>query len=268
MILTALTIASALAISSTRPRIVRPDTMSSAQLIGSVRGTVADSAGDAISGATVLIDQGEVTTHSRADGTFGRFRLIPARHRVTVSAPGYQPVGADFTLAASGDIHLWITMVANQAILPAIHIRAKRDFTSDKSGPDRGGFAHRRATGTGRYLDDSAIAVRGYPPLVELLRDVPGVQLFPVQTAFGTSYQIQMRGGAGFKFCPIQFYLDGQSITPDETPATLGDLGNTRTIGAIEVYPGPSSVPPQFSGANASCGVVVLWSKSAADLSK
>jgi hypothetical protein len=35
-----------------------------------------------------------------------------------------------------------------------------------------------------------------------------------------------------------------------------------RDVYGIEIYRGPSEVPGEFSGSNAMCGVIVMWTKS------
>jgi hypothetical protein len=32
-------------------------------------------------------------------------------------------------------------------------------------------------------------------------------------------------------------------------------------IGAIEVYPGGATVPPQFGGRESACGVIAIWTR-------
>lgn len=45
------------------------------------------------------------------------------------------------------------------------------------------------------------------------------------------------------------------------TPFNLELLPTPKTLAGIEVYAGPSTVPPQFSGMNRGCGVILVWTK-------
>jgi len=230
--------------------------------IGTVAGTVKDSAGTPIRLATVILDTGEVTTFSRGDGSFGPVLLAAGPHRVTVAADGFAPVGATFQLASHASIRLEITLISSGVRLPTVRVRASRELFAE---PRLSGFLHRLAAGTGQYMDARQIRARGYPPLTELLRTVPGVQLVRVPSQFGNAYALLMHGQSTFGACPTQVYVDGHPAALSSTdPLALDHLIQTREIAAIEIYPGASSVPPQFNGPSASCGVLVLWTRDAA----
>ena len=48
---------------------------------------------------------------------------------------------------------------------------------------------------------------------------------------------------------------------PMPTPFNLDLLPPPKDIGGIEVYGGSSTIPPQFSGPNRGCGVILVWTK-------
>ena len=67
------------------------------------------------------------------------------------------------------------------------------------------------------------------------------------------------RLSAGFSSlsCPMTVYLDGISIPPAE----LEEFVKPFEVGGIEVYKGAASLPAEFGGSDARCGVVVVWIK-------
>jgi hypothetical protein len=57
--------------------------------------------------------------------------------------------------------------------------------------------------------------------------------------------------------CDMMMYVDGQPF-----PTDGGDVDSrirVNEITAMEVYVTAGSVPRQFAGLNAACGVIVIW---------
>jgi hypothetical protein len=44
-------------------------------------------------------------------------------------------------------------------------------------------------------------------------------------------------------------------------PASVDGLVIPAEVEAVEVYDGPGSLPAEFGGSNAGCGVVVIWTR-------
>jgi hypothetical protein len=44
-------------------------------------------------------------------------------------------------------------------------------------------------------------------------------------------------------------------------PAAVDELVDSDDVWAMEVFRGAAEVPPEFSGPNAGCGVIVLWTR-------
>lgn len=123
------------------------------------------------------------------------------------------------------------------------------------------GFYDRQKLGFGRFvtremLDGKyAAATRAS----EVLRQVPGVLRVEDKTFSYTilymrapMMNVDTSGGAP-KPCPAVFYVNGMYQGPSL------DRMSTDDIEAIEVYRGPAEIPPQYGGAYAACGVVLIW---------
>ena len=240
------------------------DTTFTRDSLATFRGTVTDSTGTPVRLASIVIDGDMVTTYSRGDGTFGPIAIPPGHHRIVVGSAGYRMLGADFNIVAKARANFAIKLIPDGTRLPEVHVVGERNlFPSGE--PRFSGFEHRRETGTGRYIDARQISARSSPPLSELLRDLAGVALHPVATTAGTTvYQIQMRGAVeleGICTSPA-VYLDGAQVELVSGDAgALDHLVQSRDIAGIEVYPGASSIPPQFNAGGAICGAIVIWTK-------
>jgi hypothetical protein len=65
-------------------------------------------------------------------------------------------------------------------------------------------------------------------------------------------------GNPSLGACPMQVYLDQ---VPLPSPFNLDLLPPPKQIAGIEVYAGAATIPPQFSGMNRGCGVIMVWTK-------
>ncbi|HEX6066744.1 MAG TPA: hypothetical protein VFZ04_21060, partial [Longimicrobiales bacterium] len=84
-----------------------------------------------------------------------------------------------------------------------------------------------------------------------------------------TRGDLVMRGGMQTSmrsaYCFPRIYLDGVLARPSSTSAptlTLDEIAKPEEIEAIEIYRSSSQIPPEFSGADSSCGVVVVWTRT------
>jgi hypothetical protein len=60
-------------------------------------------------------------------------------------------------------------------------------------------------------------------------------------------------------YCPVRYFVDGASYPL--YGQSIDVMVQVVDIGAIEVYPGGASVPPQFGGREAACGVIAIWTR-------
>jgi hypothetical protein len=122
-------------------------------------------------------------------------------------------------------------------------------------------FYERRERGSGDFFTRSEIEERNPMEFTDLLRGVSGVVLtrnenFSVQIRFTRA---MLGGGAG---CTSpQIYLDGTFIGAAGEFIDLDNLVRPDQLEGVEVYKGPSQVPPQFNTTGSACGVIVLWTR-------
>jgi hypothetical protein len=112
-------------------------------------------------------------------------------------------------------------------------------------------FERRLKTGRGQYVTRTQIEERQYNTLQDVMRQLRGVH-------------VDCGGGAG---CFITMARAPMGCSPDYIIDEMVDNAfgpNTpiRDIEAIEVYTGPADVPGEFAGANAGCGLVVIWTRN------
>lgn len=123
-------------------------------------------------------------------------------------------------------------------------------------------FRKRRRAGGGVFLEQVEIERRNARTLTDLMRTVPGVRVLPQGTGFRyvTSHFRRLgdpTGSPNDGACDMMLYIDGLPF-----PMDGGDVDSRvriDDIAAAEVYVTAGSVPRQFAGASAACGVIVLW---------
>lgn len=233
---------------------------------GTIVVLVTDSLGNSIGGASIRIDGiaiaptddfGSSTISVRAD----------RRPLVQVRAFGFAP--AEFSASAAtgqtkvAEVPLGSIAASITAQLPGVRVTVHQ-MDSKRSNTGLAGFAHRRETLGGTFINAEQIRERGSPPLSLLLRGAPGVAVMSSVVNGMTETRLSMRGTPSLRSsCPIQLYVDGHS-----RPLSPGDLNidhiiNTRELAAIEVYPSSAWVPAQFMGPTSGCGTLVLWTTDA-----
>jgi len=101
---------------------------------------------------------------------------------------------------------------------------------------------------------------RGYPPLADALREVPGVRVRG--SGLRRTITIPRCASPANNGEPV-IYLDGVKVHRPGRGQPMHVLWEVTSMDleAIEVYKGPSSVPAEFSGSDAACGAVVIWTK-------
>ncbi len=221
-----------------------------AQPSGTLTGTARDAEGAAIAGVMIAVAGTRASATSDADGAF-RMQRVPAGRIIIQSRRlGFRPSETSVMLEAGQTLEVAVTLHRVVPKLAAVHVEGSQSGMSARLA----GFYSRRDKGLGRFITREDIDRRAPFRTTDLLRSIPGVR---VRTVDGFRSVLYFRSAS----CTPLVFLDG-------APAAAGyfdpDLVAPGSIEGIEVYSGPSTVPPQFihSRKQGSCGVIVIWSRS------
>jgi hypothetical protein len=191
-------------------------------------------------------------------GPNGRFRItkLPAgQYLVIVKRVGYRPTSGVIEVPASDTLRLAYTLEPIVTTLAPVVV-AEKPFSLRM-----GEFAARRRAGFGEFMTQEQIEAKNPVYATELFRNFSSINVSPSRTSPLTQwYALSRREGANPSVgaCPMTVFLDN---VPLPTPFNLDLLPPPKDIGGIEVYAGPSTVPPQFSGLDRSCGVILVWTR-------
>ena len=214
---------------------------SRATLIGSVR----DTSGSALSLAQLSVGAARTVTDSA-----GRFTLtgLPAGSAsITVRRLGFAPGNANVDLVEGRTDSVHVVLVMLPAQLPGL--------VADAEARERirlADFYRHREAGQGYYLNRHQLDSTRVRRLSDLMRRIPGVRLLVDRNG-----RVQLRMSRS-ESCAPDFWIDGQraaQLTVDDVPLT--------DVEAIEVYRGPSGLPPEYNVrfGNPGCGAIVIWTR-------
>lgn len=234
-----------------------------------VRGGVVDESTRQPVAAVELVVQDRVVATTAEDGLFLIRDLSRGIHVIVFRKIGYRPVALRAVLARGDTIERVVELGRSAVELAPIEVVAS------KYPPGMERFAERRVRGRGTFWDAGVLRVSEHRRLAEMLTQVNGVR--PIFQRDRT-VAVTRRGGGGLSMsggetaCYMAVWVDGVQVF---APTALGprrgpdgkdavpDLDDFKIVEleAVEVYPGPATLPPELSGTGGNCGAIVLWTR-------
>jgi outer membrane receptor protein involved in Fe transport len=219
---------------------------SQAPASATLHGSIRDQSGAPVGFA--LITVASVRGVADSSGRFLLTNLTPGATDILVRRLGYSPQRVSLTLLEGRADSLLVVLTEIPFELAGISTEAA---TLGRMAE----FNRHRVNGQGIYLDRQDLEKRRTPRLSDVLRRVPGVRI--VSDRAGRAMLRMGRSTSG-RDCPPEFWIDGvraQFLGVDDVPVS--------DIEALEVYRGPSGMPPEFNSrfTNAQCGAVIIWTR-------
>ncbi|HEY8685278.1 MAG TPA: carboxypeptidase regulatory-like domain-containing protein [Chloroflexota bacterium] len=230
------------------------------QQLGTLKGAVTTADKKPLPQAHISVVGMALTTIAASDGTF-RIPAFPlGPQSVEVKLLGYKTVLATVTIESDKETDLQVVLTAVAIPLETVRVSADTFVL-----PEMRGFAERRARGSGTFFTRADIERMGARLFTDVLRRVPGMQIEPLDGAFGPNYSVQTlrnQGANGGRGCPVLFYMNGIPF-PRMGDLAINQFVSPGEVAAVEAYTGASQIPPQFNSGiyNARCGVVVIWTR-------
>lgn len=227
--------------------------------LGEIDGVVSDTSLRPIALAEVSILRTDIRLQTNADGRF-RFVDVPAgQYLIIVRRAGYRPVSGIVQVSPDETLRLSYLMEPVVTELGAVEVREDRVSLRMLE------FEKRRRQGQGFFITQEQIERRNLPVSMEYLRHAPSITLTPSHNASGLSEYVAISKREGGTFlgqgagaCAMQVVVDNVPMPP-RFPLEM--LPPPRDLAGIEVYAGAASVPPQFSGIDRRCGMIVIWTR-------
>ena len=215
-----------------------------------VSGRVLNKYGQPIAGARVELQNTGSATKTRANGEFSLDSLPSGTQTLEVRQLGFSPTEVAVELSTGTPQSVTVKMADYVPVLSEMRVTAQRE-----RGLNDVGFADRKKSGMGYYLDADALKMRQTTQFSDMLRTVPGIRVQPGGN--GTNIVTSSRDPTGG--C-VTFYVDG-APWQQMTPGDLDTYVRPEEVAALEVYNG-STTPAQFQQAGQSgCTTVVIWTE-------
>lgn len=242
----------------------------------SIHGRVVDAtSGEAVPEATVQVtatgQRQAVRTRTRADGGFSLALRGPGTYVLRVERTGYAPATSQEVAMEAGEaVEVELKISAQALALEPLRV-VGRQAPRRVASLEHTGFYDRERRGHGRFLKRDHFEKRRGNRLATILDEVPGVRIFRIGSneyvtfaraqSNGTFSRAQ-RGEADL--CQPIFFLDGTRVSSGNAGqggVTLNDLVEPERIEAVEVYASVAQLPAEFNASDASCGVIVIWTR-------
>lgn len=212
-----------------------------AKLIGHLR----TSEGDVpLSQAEISLPTLKRSVLTRDDGSFSFPDLPAGAVRIIVRRIGYDPIDMVQLVPEKGTVRLELRMRALAMTLDSVTVTAD----SERHRIRMAEFERRRQMGIGVFLTRKKLVSRETMSLQTLLREF-GISQVPPLRSRSNSFANACR--------EMQLIVDGIR-RPYRDLRTF----TVRELEAIEIYTGTARVPIEFEWDRASCGVVVLWTRT------
>ena len=235
-----------------------------------VVGTVTDSlSGVHLSDVRVelITGRGDLVAAAMTDAA-GRFRLIaPAagRYRIRAERLGYGAVETEmFDVRAGTGARVDVKITVSPIPLPDVPVTttstAGRGTAMDPFYERRERLG--RTLGLGRFLGPEDLERRAVVgSAAALLETMPGVRTRSSEWSNWRHVQLRVDGAcANPRMHPPKLYIDG-GVVRGGTLEALNVMVSAGDLAGVEIYRRPSEIPAEFSGPDAACGVIVLWTK-------
>jgi hypothetical protein len=225
--------------------------MASAQSVGTISGTVRDSAGAPIPGVEVVLLHRAGAVYSDSLGTFRLANVPSGKRALHFRRLGFEPKSLDTDITQGQTLALTVVLDPFATEIEGMTVEEltrKRQLLSD--------FYDRKSRGFGYFITRDEIEKRNPMNLSDMMRMVPGAKLIPMTGTNQATLRFS-RAQIG-RDCPPQYWVDGVKAYD----LNIDDLIPSDVEG-IEIYPGASTIPPQFNTREGTtiCGVVLIWTR-------
>jgi len=216
---------------------------------GTIRGVVRDSTGAVVPFADVGVVNTEIRTTADANGRFRLTGVAFGQVDLRARRLGFTPSVATIVFPENSEPDIELRITPAPDYLPTVRVSEPRQVYDARLS----GFKERSKKGVGHFVTRERLERLHSYRFTDVLREVPGVKLVGLR---GGGMSLSLRGAR----CPPLVFVDGM-------PANAGvvdlDMFDLASVEGIEIYPGLSSVPPEFVTGRGGerCGVVAIWSR-------
>jgi len=199
-------------------------------------------------GGRVSVREGG-STMIDADGGFVLRDVTPGTQWVTVQAIGRALFGQSVDVRPGDTTWLPVTLGPVPVTLAPVRVEGQQSrMLTD--------FEERRRLGSALGYFRGEDELKGLASLRSVFTTLPSVRL--VRGSGNTDFMalLPAPGAGGRGWCVPALYVDGFLSDWDQL-----HVYQPKDLAGVELYPRPSTVPPQYQQVATGCGVVLIWTK-------
>ena len=218
-----------------------------AEAQATLRGRVVDSeTGLPVIGANVVVRKNPAI-QTDSTGVFVASNIPGGDAQVNITMLGFSPGQFKVHVASGGVTDKVFSLDFTGQKLPEVVVQARAAQISARYTD----FEARRSRGQGAFLRWDQLTDERFGSVGDALKSIRGVRMQCNQQTF-ECYAVMARSPQ----CKPVWVIDGMEaqMFHENTPI--------RDVYGIEIYRGPGEIPGEYSGSNAACGVIVMWTKS------
>ena len=223
-------------------------------VVGTARltGKVLNLAGRPLKGARVQLDGTTRVAVTRETGDFALDSLPPGTQTVSVRLLGFAPTEEAVDLSSHDPRSVTIRLTDFVPVLEAVRVTAALERSLDAVG-----FARRKRSGQGHYLEGDAINTSALN-FSDVMRVAPGLRIVP-----GPGGRQVITSARDINGC-VTVWIDGSPWQQLEA-GDIDDFVKPHELAAIEVY-SATTTPGEFQGGRGGgCTTIVAWTKRRLD---
>lgn len=198
----------------------------------------------------------------------GAFRFaIPrsGQYMVLAQRMGYTPLLTPLLEVGEDSLEVELRVLPKPVSLPGVGVTVERQ----RLRLNDVGFYDRRDLGIGRFITQEEVTERAPERLTDVLRMEPSVDVkIDFESPTGTGYRVVFRDAQrGFRpedagNCFPAVVVDDRMVRRGgKGGLPLDELVHPAEVSALELYPSGAGVPARWSGTDAFCGVIMVWTK-------
>ena len=202
-------------------------------------------------------------TRTEADGKFELRLRAAGTFRLTAERTGYTAsVSSDVPVAPRETVYVELRVAAAAMQLDPLRVTA-RVAPPHRRSLELSGFYERERLGIGRFIRREDFENRSNLTTAQVLSRERGTIVVgngPTEfIVFARSASNGALRRPRASYCMPLLYLDGMKI---HSAQDLNQVVQPSQIEAVELYRSTAEVPVQYSGIDASCGVILVWTRA------
>ena len=214
----------------------------------SISGQVNTASGQPIEGVRITVINIKKSVGTDGKGRFGFPDMKPGTYRIEAAVIGFSPMVALVTVNAGEQKDIEFRTDSTGQLLPTIFVEGEPQPELMKVMTT---FERRVATGHGRFITRDQILQRNPLKIMDMIRFEPGVR------SDCRGFVCQLRLNRDQQSCPPAIFVDGQ-----QTAIQVLDNTPPNDIEGVEIYRGPTEVPPEINNETARCGgAISIWTR-------